>query len=257
MSDSQADGIYNQLCPTLPEESDEFAGWRRIIAVAISSHVPELEKLLGSQQPNFQFRDDLSQAILICVLTNKVPPKRHSQNRNELKKISEDAAAAEEIIRGLISRLGETSSIYPPIKSRYVELLAKHVPEYASLASMARAHADALTDEGGLTGMIAFRTLIEGLAHVFENVMGYDVSDAAKYRGAKYGYQGLFFEFVQAVLPLVRKLAPDMPCPESRLAEDTFVFKVVTSLRRIGGRRQERRKRPRKVARDKAFRARR
>src|ERR1700730_7954373 len=173
------------------------------------------------------------------------------------KKISEDAAAAEEIIRRLISRLGETSSIYPSIKSRYVELLAKHVPEYASLASMARAHADALTDEGGLTGMIAFRTLIEGLAHVFENVMGYDVSDAAKSRGAKYGYQGLFFEFVQAVLPLVRELAPDMPCPESRLAEDTFVFKVVTSLRRIGGRRQERRKRPRKVARDKAFRARR
>jgi hypothetical protein len=255
MSDSQTGGIYNQLCPPLPEEADGFAGLRRIIAVAISSHVPELEKLLGSQQPNSQFRDDLSRVILVCVLTNKVPPKRHSQNRNELRKISEDAAAAEEIIHRLISRLGETSSIYPPIKSRYVELLAKHVPEYASLASMARAHADALTDEGGLTGMIAFRTLIEGLAHVFENVMGYDVSDAAKFRGAK--YQGLFFDFVQAVLPLVRKLAPDMPWPESRLAEDIFVFKVVTSLRRIGGRRQERRKRPRKVARDKAFRARR
>ena len=67
--------------------------------------MPELEKLLGSQQPNSQFRDDLSEAILICVLTNKVPPKRRSQNRNELKKISEDAAAAEEIIRRLISRL--------------------------------------------------------------------------------------------------------------------------------------------------------
>ena len=135
MSDSQTGGIYNQLSPPLPEESDEFAGWRRIIAVAISSHVPELEKLLGVQQPNPQFRDGLSEAILICVLTNKVPPKRHSQIRNELKEISEDAAAAEEIIRRLISRLGETSSIYPPIKSRYVELLAKHVPEYASLAS--------------------------------------------------------------------------------------------------------------------------
>ena len=63
MSDSRADGIYNQLCPTLPEESDEFAGWRRIIAVAISSHVPELEKLLGLQQPNSQFRDDLSSGL--------------------------------------------------------------------------------------------------------------------------------------------------------------------------------------------------
>ena len=64
MSDSQTGGIYNQLCPPLPEESDEFAGWRRIIAVAISSHRPELEKLLGLQQPNSQFRDDLSEAIL-------------------------------------------------------------------------------------------------------------------------------------------------------------------------------------------------
>ena len=113
MSDSQADGIYNQLCPALPEESDEFAGWRRMIAVAISSHVPELEKLLGSQQPNSQFRDDLSRVILVCVLTNKVPPKRHSQNRNELRKISEDAAAAEEIIRRLISRLGDIGHLYP------------------------------------------------------------------------------------------------------------------------------------------------
>ena len=257
MSNATTDRIYNQLCPPLPEEPDELDDTRRVIAAEISSHVPELEKLLGLQQPNSQFRDDLSRVILVCVLTNKVPPKRHSRKRNELKKISEDAAAAEEIIRRLISRLGETSGIYPPIKSLYLERLAKHVPEYASLASMARAHADALTDEGGTTGMIAFRTLIEGLAHVFENVMGYDASDAAKDRGAKYGYQGLFFEFVQAVLPIVRKLAPDMPCPGSRLAEDIFVFKVVTSLRRMGGRRQERRKRPRKVARDKAFRARR
>ena len=60
MSNSQTGGIYNQLCPPLPEEADGFAGLRRIIAVAISSHVPELEKLLGSQQPNSQFRDDLS-----------------------------------------------------------------------------------------------------------------------------------------------------------------------------------------------------
>src|SRR3984893_4415827 len=87
MFDSRTNRIYNQLCPPLPEESDEFAGWRRIIAVAISSHVPELEKLVGVQQPNPQFRDDLSEAILICVLTNKVPPKRHRQNSNELEKI--------------------------------------------------------------------------------------------------------------------------------------------------------------------------
>ena len=56
MSNSQLARIYNQLCPPLPEESDELADLRRIIAVAISSHLPELEKLLGLQQPNSQFR---------------------------------------------------------------------------------------------------------------------------------------------------------------------------------------------------------
>jgi hypothetical protein len=86
MSDPPTDSIYNQICPPLPEESDEFAGWRRIIAAAISRYVPELEKLLGLQQPNSQFRDDLSRVILVSVLTNKVPPKRHSQNRNELRR---------------------------------------------------------------------------------------------------------------------------------------------------------------------------
>ena len=242
MSNATTDRIYNQLCPPLPEEPDELDDTRRVIAAAISSHVPELEKLLGLQQPNSQFRHDLNQAILVCVLTNKFPPKRHSQNRKELKEISEDAAAAEEIIRRLVSRLQQTSCIYPPIKSRFLEL-GKDIADYTGLCSLARAHADALANRGGSRGMIAFRTLIEGLVHIFENGTGAEVSDAAKYKGAKYGHEGLFFEFVQAVLPLVRKLAPNMPCPESRLAEDTFVFKVVISPRRSGERRQERRKR--------------
>jgi hypothetical protein len=245
-SSAPTGGLYNQLCPPLPAKSDELVAWTRGIANAISSHLPKLEKLLDLQQSNSQFRDDLSRAILLCVLTNRFPPERNSQRRKEVEEISEDAAAAEEIVDRLVSRLRQTSEIYPPFKSRFLEL-GKQVPEYASLSLIARAHADALTDHGGPTGMIAFRLLVERLAHVFENVTGVEVSDAAKYRGAKYGHQGLFFEFVQAVmlLPIFRELAPDMPRPESRLAEDTFVFKVVTSLRRGGDRRRERRKRTR------------
>ncbi len=95
MSNATTSRIYNQLCPPLPEESDELAHLTWITVAAISSHLPELEKLLGLQQPDSQFRHELSQAILICVLTHKFPPKRHSQNRKELKEISKDAALAE------------------------------------------------------------------------------------------------------------------------------------------------------------------
>ena len=253
MSDSKTDGIYSQLCPPLPEESDEFAGWRRIIAVAISSHVPELEKLLGLQQPNSQFRHDLSGAILVCVLTNKFPPKRHSETRKELEAICKEAVVAEAIIRRLDSALRETSSIYPPIKHQFLEL-GKHTDDYAALSKLARAHASALSDSGGQRGMFAFRSLVAGLWYAFEKVSQIEASDAAKYRSEK--YEGLFFEFVEAVLPLVRELVPEMPCPESRLAQDTSVFKVVTSLRR-NGRRQKRRKRTRKVGSAKSVRSRR
>jgi hypothetical protein len=85
------------------------------------------------------------------------------------------------------------------------------------------------------------------LGAAFEKATGAKASDAAKYKGKEHGHEGVFFEFVNAVLPLVREFVPQMPWPESRLAQDTYVFKVVTSLRR-NGKRQKRRKRIRKVA---------
>jgi len=77
--------------------------------------------------------------------------------------------------------------------------------------------------------MRGFWSLVELLGAAFEKATGAKASDAAKYRGEKHGHEGVFFEFVDTVLPLVRELAPKMPCPESRLAQDTYVFKVVTA----------------------------
>jgi len=247
MSAASTDGINNQLCPPIREEPDELGSLSRGIARAISSHGPKLEQLVGLEQPNSQFRDDLSEAILLCVLTHEFPPKRRSETRKQLNALSKEAAAAGEINRRVVSRLRKTSGIYPLIKRRYLELFGNQTDQYAALARTARGHADSLVDRGGPTGMRGFRSLVELLGAAFEKATGSKASDAAKYRNEEHGHEGVFFEFVNTVLPLVLELAPEMPCPESRLAQDTYVFKVVTSLRR-NGKRQKRRRRIRKVA---------
>jgi hypothetical protein len=242
MSAASTDGINNQLRPPLREEPDELGSLSREIARAVSSHGPKLEQLVGLEEPNSQFRDDLSAAILLCVLTHKFPPKRRSETRRQLNALSEEAAAAGEINRRVVSRLRETSGIYPPIKRRYLELFGNQTDHYAALARIARGHADSLIDRGGPGGMGGFRSLVELLGAAFEKATGAKASDAAKYRNEEHGHEGVFFEFVNTVLPLVLELASEMPCPESRLAQDTYVFKVVTSLRR-NGKRQKRRRR--------------
>jgi hypothetical protein len=93
--------------------------------------------------------------------------------------------------------------------------------------------------------MLGFRSLVELLLAAFEKATGAKAG-AAEYRGEEHGHEGVFFEFLDTVRPLVCEFAPEMPWPESRLAQDTYVFKVVTARR--SGKRQKRRKRIRKVA---------
>ena len=114
MSAASTDGINNQLCPPLREEPDELGSLRRGIARAVSSRAAKLEQLVGLEEPNSQFRDDLSEAILLSVLAHNFAPKRRSEARKQLEALSEEAAAAEAINRRLVSRLRETSRIYPP-----------------------------------------------------------------------------------------------------------------------------------------------
>jgi hypothetical protein len=122
-----ADGIYDQLCPVVEkEEPDWFEDCRRGIATAISSSLPALEALLGITQPNSQFREGVIDAVLFCNLTHRFPPKRRSEIRKELADISDDAAALVKAHQRLMSRLEQTSGIYPPIKSRFLELADLH-----------------------------------------------------------------------------------------------------------------------------------
>ena len=158
--------------PISEKKTDWFVGLRQIIAAAISRSVPPIEKLLGFDQPNAPFRQGLSEAILLCVLRQKFPPKRPSQIAKQLKVISKNAVAAEENVRQLISRLENASGIYPPIKTRFLLKLREHTSEYASLSLLTCAHADALPDPGGRPELVAFRVLVERLIAVFKSATG-------------------------------------------------------------------------------------
>jgi hypothetical protein len=241
------DRIYEQLFPA-PEETDQRKSRRQAIAAGILKYLPQLENLLRLQESNYQFRHALIEAILECVETNESPPKRRSRLWKELDDISKDAALAAKVQRRLISRLEQTSSIYPPVKNPFLERLANYTSDYVALSELARAHANYLgKDKGGVRGLIAFRILVVRLAFMFERFTGCEVSEAARYKGVKDGHQGVFFDFVQGVLPFIREFAPEMPLPESRLAEDTFVFDVVCSFRRTREPKHKKKRRSRRL----------
>jgi hypothetical protein len=218
--------VRDQLCPPIPDEPlDDFADLRQVIAAAISSSCPEIETVLGLEQPTPQFREDLSHAILICVLTHKLPPKRRSQIAKQLRVISKDAGAAAKIGRNLITRLTSSFLIYPPIQNRFVTKLEGYAFECESLSAMAGAHARVLKDPGGKRGLIAFRTLVDQLMPAFESVTG--TAASVTWKDIEGIYVGQFLDFMRAVVRLMRRLFSNISFPNSDLAVDIFVYKRV------------------------------
>jgi hypothetical protein len=244
-------GIRDQLCPPLPEESESSIRCKQIIDATINPSILRWANMLGLQEPNPRFRNDLVEALWICFLLALSQPKRPSLIRKELEKINKEAVACSRSAGRLISLL-QTSNIYPLIRDHFLQL-ASQALQFADLSSMARAHPEMLNpDKGGPRGMIAFRALVEKLADAFESATGTPAWEAAKYLGVKRGHQGHFFDFVQAVLPIARELAPNMLLPDNRLAEDTYVFDVVSRLRRSRvGKRTKRKLSPKHAAHSK------
>src|SRR5262245_58070865 len=141
------EGIYNQLFP--PQERDEVSDpCNDLIRDAISWHLPELEELLGLQQPQVQFRNDVLETLSTCICVHTFPPNRPAHKRKELAPVNKAAASAVRAIRLLNLQVRASASLYPPIKQRFLQL--GNVKEnYAPLLQLCQAHAKGLTDRGG------------------------------------------------------------------------------------------------------------
>src|SRR5262249_20271837 len=163
--------ILLQFCPPLPEDPHEFNQLKRVIGAAFSRHVPEFEKAIGLEHPASQFRCDLIRAILICILTDRLPPERRSECRKKYLRVSKDAAVAAEAISRTAAGLNEIKPI-PPGLVQFAQL-GEQASSFAALSAVTARHAEMLIDDkGGPKGMVAFCTLVRGLARAFENATG-------------------------------------------------------------------------------------
>jgi hypothetical protein len=235
------------LCPPIPSER---ANWvdrlQKVIADKISSSVPQIEKELGLEQPSPALRYDLSEAVLLCVLVHLFPPERRSEIVKNLKAISKDALAAERNARRLMARLDENDEgIYPPIKHSFLAKLRQHMSDYASLCTLADAHAT-LKDPGGQTGLIAFRALVDRLVRAFESATG-DRATVA-FNAVTEIYEGDFLKFMHEVVSMMHSLFPKISYPSTKLAIDVFVFRRVTSFRRTSDKEAKKKRRHAHIA---------
>jgi hypothetical protein len=85
------EGVYNQLFPQ-QERGEASDRCDVLVRDAIVQYLPELEELLGLQQPRAQFRDDLTQAISNCVQARNFPPNRPAHKQKELAAVINEAA---------------------------------------------------------------------------------------------------------------------------------------------------------------------
>jgi hypothetical protein len=221
------ESVYQLLCPPIPQQTDHFARVRQRIESEISPHLPEWASAIGLQAASPQFCQDLIEAILLCILTHAVPPRRRSETRKILLGISKQSADAAKTIRRLDASLKELTPL-PPGIPRLTEL-DKQASELAELSAVAKRFAKNFIDLGGKRRMLAFHQLLEGLLRAFESATGHKAS--VSWSEHKDQYEGSVLKLVKIVLKVVRKIAPNMPCPSSDLAENIYVYKFVNSHR--------------------------
>jgi hypothetical protein len=204
-------------------DRDRFEQCRKNIADTIHGSIEQYAAVLGLQ-PNSKFQKDLNQAVLLCVLMHWDLPNRKSNNdiRKELLRVGKEAAAAAKCLRRLQVALENLTPLY---RDEPVEMPIRIALNLDTLSNTANIYAKQLTGKGGAHKMVAFDTLIRGLARAYQNATG----RAAKVTWSQYDncYQGRFVNLVEAVLPAVCELAgttPPMRCPESAHARGKFIY---------------------------------
>jgi hypothetical protein len=228
MAGNSIDGIRAQLCPPLPEETLELDDLKRLVDCRISDHMPKFEKAIGLEHPTRQFREDVIRGILYCILTHHFRPKRRSVSRERLLRVSKEAAVAANAIRRAAATFEEITPV-PPGLGHFTHL-GEQASQFDALSSVTGRLAESLVaDKGGPQGMIAYRTLVRGLATAFENATGRAAK--AKWNIDHARFEGPFVNLMEAVLPITLKLVSGMAHPSSEHARGKFIHRV-TSVRR-------------------------
>jgi hypothetical protein len=207
-------------------DRDRLEQFHKNVADTVHGSIEQYATVLGLQ-PNAQFQQDLNQAFFFCVLNHWHPPKPidNSGVRAGLLRVDKWAAAAANNLRQLQVALGDLPPRYRDALVKNVEMPSRTALKLDSVSGWAKNYATQLTRKGGAPKMLAFDTLIKGLARAYQNATG----RAAKVTWDDYHkcYRGRFVNLVEAVLPAVCALAgttPPIPIPQSAHARGKYIY---------------------------------
>jgi hypothetical protein len=149
---------------------------RQLIARSVNRHIKQFAEAAGLNKHNSQFRDDVVDAILWCVVTQLDTPnrKRHSDIRKEMLRASKEAAAALQKLNHLRHALDNVTGqliieqLRTPARIA-LRLLFEQAPWLHYISSHTGAYAARITDKGGSPKMLAFDWLVRGLARAYQH----------------------------------------------------------------------------------------
>jgi hypothetical protein len=209
---------------------------RQSITRSVDRHIKQCAEAAGLNKPNSHFRDDVIDAILLCIAALLDAPnrKRYSDIKRDMSRASEEAAAALEKLnhlqRALDNVTGQLMIEQLPTPARIaLRLMFEQAPWLHHISLLARAWAARITDKGGRTRMFAFEILVSALYKAYERASG--ERPPLSYRDDKSDekpdYDSPLIKLVEAALPLVRQFVRDEPplmVPDTPVRRAKYIY---------------------------------
>jgi hypothetical protein len=182
-------------------------------------HLPEYERAIGLPSANSEFREKVIDAVSTCMFQHLLNPRgtRPSQIRKHLLAAGGAARQARDsLIRLDVALNGLPESVLQLLEQYWGTtgtiargFVGNQVSWLRVAASLTELSSKAFIDKGGAPKHLAFHVLAKGLVKAFEIGKG----EAAKvnWNEIKGKWDGEFMALVEAVLPLVQKLAGTEP----------------------------------------------
>jgi hypothetical protein len=178
------------------------------------------------------FERDLIEALLWCIVSHLDAPKRKrfSDIRTDYMRVARTASAAKKHLKSLRRLAGELLTVHLDLAGlESAEKGLGLIEESFILLS------DNLkgADKGGAPTKLAYRSLVRGLKLTFERATGRQAK--VTWNPYRSRYEGSFFGFVEAVLPLAQSFADaanrPMDIPTAERARGKYVYEMTRSPR--------------------------
>jgi hypothetical protein len=198
----------------------------------VERDIEQYAKVARLERATPQFRNDIAKAIRSCLVEQLHSPsrKRYGDIRKEILRVSQAMVKGVNTLRSALDALTPTyreklETYFPVIAA---ETILRFDASAHLIGQIAKQMKDA--DKGGRPGWFAFDYLVGGLKEAYEHISGehppLSLRDDKSDDGKPY-YDSPLIDLVEAVLPLVRKLAGDelpLMVPETPKKRASYIY---------------------------------